>query len=378
MLAGLGAVAALGLFEGSLQIFSHSPLGKVLPAVEPQLGQPDPDIGYAFTPDMQALWTRENRAFVSINSLGFRDRPVETQKPAGVYRVALSGDSFVEALQVETDKVFENIAEDSLKSKGRQVEIVNLAMSGNGPLRQLVRLEKFGAPLTPDLTIMMISADDFLTGELQDDSENPGYKLQDDGSIQRGYGFRQRFSQRYADKLPGQIFLSLIHHSHTFRMLYAKRSAAPADILGLPTHGEDTSQPHDVCEAETLQKLHDLWVGHKPQTDWTVAAHFFQEAKTSTPERLMIALYVPIPDSDCAAQQDQRKEIIKSMEQVMSRQKIEFIDWNSKVAAMARTQKDAQPVKTLYGFGKNLGQGHMNYRGHEVYAQVLADVIGAK
>jgi hypothetical protein len=32
----------------------------------------------------------------------------------------------------------------------------------------------------------------------------------------------------------------------------------------------------------------------------------------------------------------------------------------------------------MFGFGARIGHGHLNLRGHEVHAQVLADLIKAK
>ena len=109
---GCGILAACLLLELSLHIIALSPAGKVFPVIEPQLGEPNEDIGYAYKPDQTVLWTRENRARVHINALGLRDNETTAQKPQGTYRIALSGDSEVEALQVENHYTFENIAEN--------------------------------------------------------------------------------------------------------------------------------------------------------------------------------------------------------------------------------------------------------------------------
>ena len=59
----------------------------------------------------------------------------------------------VEALQVEQEKNFENIAEKNLQSRNLNINISNLAKSGDGPLRQLINLENKSQLIKPDLVI---------------------------------------------------------------------------------------------------------------------------------------------------------------------------------------------------------------------------------
>lgn len=369
----LGIFAGVVVFEGTLQIFSHTQLGKVLPAIEPQLGQPDPNIGYAFTPNMSALWTRENRAFIQINSLGLRDNEITEEKPAGVFRIALSGDSTLEALQVENDKVFENITEKRLQKEGHNVEIMNFAMAGNGPLRQLTRLEEFATSFFPDLIFMMMSAGDFATGELWDDSQNPAYKIDKNGSITRSYGFRERFSQRHASDIFGQTFLFLIHNSHIFRMFYDKKNAGIWGLLGLPSQTNSSNPPPDACDTETFDTLYKFWVRQEPENEWQVAEHFFEEVfNYSFPQNAVIAMYVPTVGSTCPAQEKKREEIIGVINALADKHGIAFIDWNTEVEGRL---PEGYSQSDLRGFGSHVGAGHLNYKGHEVFSQVLYEIL---
>lgn len=378
----LGIVSGLLIFEGSLQMVAHTELGKVLPAIEPQLGQPDSDIGYAFTPNSSALWTRENRAFITINSLGLRDDEIAIEKPEGQFRIALSGDSVVEALQVEGDKVFENLTEKRLQAEHQNVNIMNFAMAGNGPLRQLTRLEKFATPLKPDFIIMMMSAGDFLSGELLDDSQNPAYKMDETGNIVRSYGFRERFSQRHANDILGQTFLFLIHNSHVFRMFYDKKNIGIMDLLGFTSHAiapqSETSidQPLTGCETENISALYRLWVGKNPEKEWQVADHFFGEVYNySQTKKTIIALYIPMTDSSCKLQIKQREEIIDTLHEVLQKHGIIFIDWNAEVSKRLLHGYSQTEMNNLHGFGAHMGAGHLNYRGHEIFSEVLYAVI---
>src|SRR5262245_3589970 len=64
----------------------------------------DPEVGAALRPNAEGWWTREGRAYIRINSQGLRDREHTKRKPANTLRIAVLGDSFAEALQVDMDK----------------------------------------------------------------------------------------------------------------------------------------------------------------------------------------------------------------------------------------------------------------------------------
>lgn len=132
---GLGV--SVIIMEAALHLIEATPAWRVLPVVERQLGWPDPDQGYAFRPNQSIINVRENRAIVTTNSFGIRDRETVLEKAAGLTRVALMGDSRTEALQVGDGQSFDTLAEHLLNEAAgrRQYEILNLAMSGAGPLR---------------------------------------------------------------------------------------------------------------------------------------------------------------------------------------------------------------------------------------------------
>src|SRR3954471_20718282 len=68
--------------------------------------QPDAKLGWSLRPGAQGWFTREGRVYAEINAEGFRDRAHPLAKPAGVYRIALLGDSVAEAFQVELRSSF--------------------------------------------------------------------------------------------------------------------------------------------------------------------------------------------------------------------------------------------------------------------------------
>jgi hypothetical protein len=126
VLAAGGVVFALVLLEVGVR-FLH-----LLPD---RFWEPDPLLGARLTPGKSGWWTQEEREFVipiRINSHGLRDVEHEYAKPAGVYRVLVLGDSFIEAMHVPLEATFGRRLESELAKTGRRVEVVSAGVSGYG------------------------------------------------------------------------------------------------------------------------------------------------------------------------------------------------------------------------------------------------------
>ena len=264
---GLGV--SVIIMEAALHLTEATPAWRVLPVVERQLGWPDPDQGYAFRPNQSIINVRENRAIATTNSFGIRDRETVLEKAAGLTRVALMGDSRTEALQVGDDQSFDTLAEHLLNEAAgrRQYEILNLAMSGAGPLRMYFQLTERGLQFDPDIAIFVMSIGDFLSTALGDDSKNPGYVLDESGKLTIGYGFRQRRSQRLRDEPIGRLFFWLMDRSRVALAIYAKqRKEIGGDVFrpGRVTTVSPRPSPCELVEAKLADNL-DLWRDGRPE-----------------------------------------------------------------------------------------------------------------
>ena len=62
--------------------------------------------GMALRPGKEGWYRMEGAGYLKINSLGYRDAEHELPKPANTFRVAVLGDSFVEARQVAIQDTF--------------------------------------------------------------------------------------------------------------------------------------------------------------------------------------------------------------------------------------------------------------------------------
>jgi len=371
-----GGVLSLILLDSALRVIEATPLWRVLPVVEPILGQPDKAFGFDFTPGASGVWPREHRARVRIDTLGLRDIERTVEKPPGRFRIGLLGDSMTEALQVSQQATFGAIAERELRAQGNNVEVINLAMAGLNPIRQLLRLEGHGYALGLDVVVANSPAESFAAGVLLDDSDNPGYVPGPGGGLVRGYGFRSRLSQRYADTFVGRAFVALYQHSPLFRMLYLRGKQPPWALLGLASAEQPRAGPPDSCEAATaaLARHLALWRDHQPARYWQATARFLDDFAADTRARGILVLYamrgIVLPPADCAAAAPSRAELVAVMSGEFAARGMQFVDWSAAVADIA-----GPDLGRLRGFGRNRGAGHLNYEGHRAWAAALIKVL---
>ena len=108
--------------------------------------------------------TPEFTSYVSINSHGLRDREIEPAKPAGMSRVLMLGDSFVEGAQVPLEDTAAKRLEALLQARagGRPLDVVNGGNAGFGTGQELLFLDNDGRTYAPDLVILVYFIDNDL------------------------------------------------------------------------------------------------------------------------------------------------------------------------------------------------------------------------
>lgn len=89
------------------------------------------------------------------NSLGFRDIEHAIEKPEGVFRIVLIGDSVAEGRDVPADSAFGRVLENQLNARGdgRRYEVILLAHIGYSTSQEIVLLETQAFRYDPDLIL---------------------------------------------------------------------------------------------------------------------------------------------------------------------------------------------------------------------------------
>ena len=94
-----------------------------------------------------------------------RDRSYAVSKPAGTFRIAMTGDSIGVALGVSEGRGFEPVlerwlAEQSRRRGGPEVELLNFALPGRSPGQRWDHFQKVGWAMNPDLILFEATAAD--------------------------------------------------------------------------------------------------------------------------------------------------------------------------------------------------------------------------
>ncbi len=149
-----GVILALVLCEGGLRLAGIG---------FPQFYDFDPYLGGRLRPGIKGYWLKEGGGYVSINSDGLRDREHAIIKPPNTLRIAVLGDSYAEAMQVDREETFWAIMEKELQScenlRGQNIEVINFGQAGFGTTQELLALRHRAWKYSPDIVLLA-----FLTG----------------------------------------------------------------------------------------------------------------------------------------------------------------------------------------------------------------------
>jgi lysophospholipase L1-like esterase len=96
-----------------------------------------------------------------VNELGYRGLARPPQKPAGVVRIAVLGDSFAYGQAVKADETIAAYLEPALRSEERrQVEVLNFGVPGLNAEEYTEQFERFARKWQPDLVLVYLFEND--------------------------------------------------------------------------------------------------------------------------------------------------------------------------------------------------------------------------
>jgi len=140
------------------------------PSYQEILLQADEKLGWKFAPNIEMTHTgshwyaNEFSVRHKTNSIGFLGPDISFVKPEGVGRVALFGDSFVEALQVSREKSAAGLLEKRLNSMApsflgsfNRFEVQNFGISNYGVGQYLIAWEEHASKYSPDYVFILVA-----------------------------------------------------------------------------------------------------------------------------------------------------------------------------------------------------------------------------
>ena len=142
----VSAGVALTLAEVGLRLAGYR--GEPISRINNSYRVDDPILDWRYVPNSEVY---SGRVVYRYNGAGFRDTDHAVQKPAGVKRIVVVGDSVSEGYGVEFPDVFARVLQSRL---GEGYEVINVAAGGLNTPQEVHLLEQVGAKYSPDLVVV--------------------------------------------------------------------------------------------------------------------------------------------------------------------------------------------------------------------------------
>lgn len=345
----------------------------------PPLYRSDARSGWTLRPGVTTRYEDEGNALVTTSSAGLRDVEHAIEKPAGTYRIAVLGDSFAEALQIDRDQTFWARLEGELgacpQRRGRKIEVINFGVSSYGTANELLVLEDRVGPYSPDLVLTAF----FAGNDVQDNHPKldhltnairPYYRPAGDGlELQLGQppGVGRR---AWASALGVSRVVQLVERVR-------KRRAATAANAARGNANHEAGVARELFGPPTSPEWVDAW---------NVTERLLKRMSEETRERHARFLLVGIAASTAIHPDGRvRDEVAKAAEtsdlfyvdhrvgEIAQRAGIDYIALGPPMLEEATRTK-----KCLHGFANAMPcAGHWNEEGHRVASALVAQKICA-
>ncbi len=373
LLLGLSLLLAALLGEAVLRVAGFS---------YPGFYRFDADTGGALLADASGWWRDEGEALVSINSAGMRDdREVAVARPPDVFRVAVLGDSYAEALQIPVERTFWRLLEARMQgceiAAGKRVEVLNFGVSGYSTGQELLALRHRAAAYRPDLVLLA-----FLSGnDVRDNSQaiagsypRPYFALHADGRLALDTSFREHWISR---QKASSLWRWMTDASAYVRVLQLVSKAR--NVLGQPLSAPEARQlggDIGLDEHVYLSRPPQEW-----ESAWQLTERLIAEIRSES-ERLGASfLLVTLSNPAQVPVEPQRMRELaarlgeadlfypeRRVRAFAAREGIEAVFLAEDFAAYA-----AARAVHLHGFANTqLGGGHWNENGHRLAAELIA------
>jgi lysophospholipase L1-like esterase len=193
-----------------------------------------------FSDDMYLGWELRP-GVLDHNSAGLRGREIPKQKPEGVWRIAMIGDSVTYGLGVDAAQAFPSLLESKLNAAGMgAVEVLNCGVPGYNPFQEYTLLKNRILGFDPDLVVMTFTPDDV---------ETTPVILNVGGSMCL---FRNHFEGTRL--LNNSLHWSLFRRSHLYRFLYKEAALA----FAAPEGRFEVGNLRPQVEWQTVRRTADL------------------------------------------------------------------------------------------------------------------------
>jgi lysophospholipase L1-like esterase len=343
----------------------------------PVFVQVDRTTGVAHVPGARGYFTREGRGWVEINGAGLRGPERALAKPSGTLRLALLGDSFTEAFQVNEQASFPAIVERRLAERlGQSVEVLNFGVSGFGTTEEYLQLRHRVWKFAPDAVVLcFLTANDVADNHaaLHRAPYLPHFAIAD-GELRLDESYLSSELQRNQDRWSTRLRHDLAQHSRLAQVAIAagmalgtREKPEPSALLA----GAETGLDMDVYREPVTAVWNEAW----EITERLLVAMRDEARSHAVPLYLVVLSNGPQVHPDAHRREQIANELGVADLFYPDRRLLAVAERAGiPVLALARPMAD-EALSTrvfFHGFGDTLGTGHWNEHGHRAAGERLA------
>ena len=372
-------------------IFSEIGL-RIIDYSYPQFYQNDYYRGFALRPGVEGTYRREGISYVRINSDGLRDREHTKTKTANTVRIALLGDSFVEAMHVPMEQTFWSLLGPKLEAcgafHGKQVEIINFGVSGYGTVQELMTLREKVWDYSPDIVVLAFA----ILNDVYDNfrplngTEQVPYFVYRNDQLVYDASFRESPSYLSRDSRLNRLgrwfhdhlrIVQLVHYVQFVAKLRltdwrgrrrlaaaAQKESSSADPVDLGRDNKMYFEPRDENWKEAWRVSEGLVLEIRDEVRQKGAGFFLMVVPTA----------IQVCPTAVVRENFMRSVGVSTLfypntrlRDLAQREQIDFFDPTESMQAYAAEHK-----VILNGFNEDIGNGHWNVAGHRAVAELLA------
>lgn len=304
---------------------------------------------------------------LQTNTQGFRDGEWTRDKPPGVRRIAVFGDSFIAANALPRNQILVSRLERLLnRQKDSRWQAMNFGVGGSSTGQQLVAYRKLASGYDPDAVLICFGTSSDLTDNSSELSSNPilRCRIAGDGQLETvAVTAAQRRSSQVLNRY--SRFYDWQKHVVNRFVKQVRRGVLPLDLR---------------------HRVYDSNPGPRFQRAWELTARILEQFRVETSRDGVALFVVSIPDSA----QVYRDQFERLREQAGSGSRMEDDYPDTRLAAACRRAgipylsllpafRAAAPDRDSQLLSQRLflkGKGHFNKTGHDLAAAAIGEWLG--
>tara|TARA_B100001123_G_C15320868_1_gene1027837 strand:- start:97 stop:1329 length:1233 start_codon:yes stop_codon:yes gene_type:complete len=354
-----------------------------------------PVVGHKLVPNLDGVWSREGFSRVKTNSMGWNDYERNLVKPLNTIRIAIVGDSFIEALQVDKSKAVGQITEfwleencNNSETLNSNFEVLSFGVSGWGTSQMYLAILDEVLLFDPDYILLAFFPGNDLKNNIYEVELNPHkpyFEINDQGELFLSReplldnSIKKFFYRFVRDR---SILVQVIREPIV--KIFASNKNVVAETISKSNVKDDYQKKIELIEGSSWGKnLDSKFV----QYSWSLTEKLLlktsQDIKSHNSEMLiMIVSRGEIVDFErdyvfeLWAKDQKIKNIFYTEERIENfglKNDIPVISISRKMSAFNWGKKFG--TTKFHGFGDQLGHGHWNENGHNFVGKVVGEEI---